>query len=155
MLEQSFSNVYTKFKLQFYTKIFSKFQAREPSLTAVEIFCVEVIYALDRPTINEFASFAQISGPNATYKVNSLVKKGYIKKIQSEEDKREYYLEVTNKFLSYYGITYDYIKLVVERIQHRFPPEQIETFESMLTVISQELMPEVTMNRPAVEQNHV
>lgn len=46
----------------------------------------------DRPTVNEFASFVQISPPNAAYKVNSLIRKGYLKKVQSQEDKREYRL---------------------------------------------------------------
>lgn len=142
MLEKAFSEIYTKFKLQFYSKIFSRFQHREASLSAVETFSVEAIYALDSPTVNEFASFTQISAPNAAYKVNNLIKKGYIRKIQSEQDKREYHLVVTEKFLEYYGITYDYISVVMDRIRQRFPEEDIVKFEEMLIVISKELMPE-------------
>ena len=37
--------------------------------------------ALEEPTINEFASFVNISSPNAAYKVNSLIQKGYVEKI--------------------------------------------------------------------------
>ncbi|MDO4541467.1 MAG: MarR family winged helix-turn-helix transcriptional regulator [Bacillota bacterium] len=147
MLEEAFCEVYTKFKMQFYSKIFKRFQHREASLTAVETFCVEAIYALDRPTVNEFATFTQISPSNATYKINNLVKKGYIRKVRSEEDKREYYLEVTDKFLAYYGITYDYISLVVDRITKRFPQQDIDKFNSMLEIISNELMPEVVMGK--------
>ena len=88
MLEESFNQVYTKFKLHFYRTVFSRFQTREASLTAVETFCMEVILALKEPTINEFASFAQISSPNAAYKVNSLIQKGYVEKIQSPHDRR-------------------------------------------------------------------
>ena len=142
MLEKAFSEIYTKFNLQFYSKIFSRFQHREASLSAVETFSVEAIYALGSPTVNEFASFTQISAPNAAYKVNNLIKKGYIRKIQSEQDKREYHLEVTEKFLEYYGITYDYITVVMDRIRQRFPEEDIVKFEEMLVVISKELMPE-------------
>ena len=75
MLEQAFADVYSKFKLHFYQKVFSRFQSREASLTTVETFCMEIIQALGKPTINEFASFVQISPPNAAYKVNSLIKK--------------------------------------------------------------------------------
>ena len=53
MLEESFNQVYTKFKLHFYRTVFSRFQNREASLTAVETFCMEVILALKEPTINE------------------------------------------------------------------------------------------------------
>ena len=88
MLDQAFFHVYTKFKLHFYQEIFRRFQDREASLTTVETFCMETIQALGRPTISEFAAFMRISPPNAAYKVNSLVKKGYLRKVRSEERAR-------------------------------------------------------------------
>ena len=88
MLHQAFNEVYTKFKLHFYQEIFRRFQDREASLTTVETFCMESIMALGRPTVNEFATFMSISPPNAAYKVNSLVKKGYIRNVQSPSDRR-------------------------------------------------------------------
>lgn len=145
MLEKNFTEVYTKFKLQFYQKIFQRFQAREKSLTAVETFAMEAIYALKRPTVNEFATFTRISAPNAAYKINNLIKKGYVRKVQSTIDKREFYLEVTDRFLTYYGISYNYMDLVMKRIRERFPQEEIRTFENMLKIISEELMPEINL----------
>ena len=143
VLERAFNQVYTKFKLNLYRRIFNRFEEREATLTAVETFCMEVIYALDHPTINQFAHFVQISQANAAYKVASLIKKGYITKERSTQDKREYHLAVTEKYMDYYGISYDYVRLVVERARHRFPPEDIAKLEEMLQVISQELMPEM------------
>ena len=145
MLERAFNQVYTKFKLNLYRRIFNRFEEREATLTAVETFCMEVIYALDHPTINQFAHFVQISQANAAYKVASLIKKGYITKERSTQDKREYHLAVTEKYMDYYGISYDYVRLVVERARHRFPPEDIAKLEEMLQVISQELMPEIQL----------
>lgn len=145
MLERAFNQVYTKFKLNLYRRIFNRFEEREATLTAVETFCVEVIYALGRPTINQFAHFVQISQANAAYKVASLIKKGYITKERSTQDKREYYLTVTEKYMDYYGISYDYVKLVVERARRRFPPEDIAKLQEMLRVISRELMPEIPL----------
>ena len=147
MLDQSFSDIYTKFKLNFYRKIFTRFNKRESSLTAVETFCVEVIHALYMPTINEFARFVKISQPNATYKVQSLMKKGYIEKIQSSEDRREYRLHVTEKYFEYYGVTTNYVNEVLGRVQHRFSPEELETLERIMDVINEELMPEIQLNR--------
>ena len=143
MLQDSFSRVYTKFKMHFYQKLFEKLQGRETSLTTVETFCMEIIYALNKPTVAEFAEMADISSPNAAYKINNLVKKGYLKKVQSVEDKREYHLEVTQKYIDYYNISNTYLLEVMERIQNRFSPEELETLERMLDVISNELMPEV------------
>lgn len=146
MLKKSFFNVYTKFKLHFYKEIFQRFQTREASLTTVETFCMETIMALGRPTVNEFATFMCISPPNAAYKVNSLIKKGYIKKVQSETDRREYHLEVTQKYIDYYNISANYMVDVMERIAKRFSPEDCKKLAEMLNVVSQELMPEVDIS---------
>ena len=143
MLDESFDRVYTKFKLHFYRSIFSRFQDREASLTTVETFCVEIINALGHPTVNEFSSFVNISPPNAAYKINSLVQKGYVEKRQSQEDKREYHLVATQKYLDYYNISYHYLNTVMSRIRARFSPEDVAKLEGMLEIISRELMPEV------------
>ena len=143
VLETAFSEVYTKFKLHFYRKVFERWESREATLTTVETFCMEIIYALDRPTVNEFASFVQISPPNAAYKVNSLIRKGYLKKVQSQEDKREYRLVPTQKYCDYYNISYHYLHTVMERIDRRFSPEEQQALESMLNIVSRELMPEL------------
>ena len=143
MLEQAFNSVYSKFKLHFYQEIFRRFQDREASLTTMETFCMESIQALGSPTVNEFASFMRISASNAAYKVNSLVKKGYIRKVQSSEDRREYHLEITQKYIDYYNISKDYILTVMERISERFSPEDCKRLEEMLIIVNRELMPEV------------
>ena len=145
MLEQAFNEVYTKFKLHFYQEIFQRFQTREASLTTVETFCMESIMALGSPTVNEFATFMRISPPNAAYKVNSLVKKGYIRKVQSPDDRREYHLEVTQKYIDYYNISASYTTEVVDRASRRFTPEECAKLEEMLTIVSRELMPEVAL----------
>lgn len=144
MLEERFKEVYDKFKLNFYKSIFKSFENREATLTASETFCVEVINALDRPTINQVAKFLNISQPNMTYKVNSLLKKGYVTKVNSREDQREFFLEVTDKFKKYEEIKNSYIKLVLTRIREKFSLEDLEKFEEILTVTSKELMFEIT-----------
>jgi DNA-binding MarR family transcriptional regulator len=145
MLTEAFFRVYTKFKLHFYQEIFRRFQDREASLTTVETFCMEAIQALGSPTVNEFASFMQISSPNAAYKVSSLIRKGYLRKVQSTQDRREYHLEVTEKYMDYYNISTSYLEIVMRRIAQRFSTEDCDKLEEMLTVISRELMPEVSL----------
>lgn len=143
MLQEAFTKVYSKFKLHFYQKVFERWQDREASLTTVETFCMEIIYAINKPTINEFARIANLSSPNAAYKVNNLIKKGYLTKVQSQDDKREYHLEVTEKYLNYYNISYQYIETVMKRIEDRFSPEELKVMEKMLKVMDEELMPEI------------
>lgn len=147
MMEQSFIDVYTKFKINFYKKIFKRFETREASLTAVETFCVEVIHALKKPTINEFARFVEISQANAAYKVQSLVKKGYITKERSDLDRREYRLSVTEKFFTYYDISSGYMDEVLARIRKRFSDRELDVFTDILDAIDKELTPEIRLGR--------
>ena len=145
MLEDSFANVYSKFKLHFYREIFSTFQDREASLTAVETFCMEVILALKEPTVNEFASFVRISSPNAAYKINNLIQNGYVEKIQSSNDRSEYHLRPTQKYIEYYNISSSYLHSVMDRVKKRFSLEEMENLDQMLQIIGRELMPEVDL----------
>ena len=145
MLDKAFYDVYTKFKMHFYQEVFSRFQNREASLTTVETFAMETILALGTPTINEFASFMRISSPNAAYKINSLIQKGYIAKERSETDRREYHLRPTKKYMDYYSISYAYLQTVVDRVKVRFPAEDVAKLDEMLTIIGKELMPEINL----------
>ena len=146
MLEQAFQDVYTKFKLHFYQNVFQRFATREATLTTVESFCMEGIMAMGEPTIAEFSRMMQISTPNAAYKINNLVQKGYVTKEQSPEDKREYHLVVTQKYIDYYNISYRYLGTVMNRIKERFSPADVSKLEEMLTIISSELMPEIPLD---------
>ena len=145
MLDQAFEQVYNKFKLHFYQKIFSRFEDREATLTTVESFCMEGIMAMGEPTIAEFAAMMQISTPNAAYKINNLVKKGYVERIQSTTDRREFHLRPTRKYIEYYNISYAYLHTVIQRVRERFPEQDVQKLEEMLSVISTELMPELQL----------
>ena len=142
MLEKNFIEVYDKFKVQFYRRIFEKVRERDGSLSAMEGFSLEIIRALDEPTVGQFADFLNISQSNATYKVNNLIKKGYLVRQNSTTDRREYHLVLSEKYYSYAELMTDYELTVVQRMKERFSEEDIEKLNEMLTVISTELMPE-------------
>lgn len=142
MIHDSFNNVYTKFKLHFYREVFKKWNDREASLTTVETFCMEIINALGEPTVSEFAEFANLSSANAADKVNNLVKKGYLERVQDKDDKRIYHLKVTRKYIDYYNISYQYLKVVMDRVAEEFSEEELKTMEKILGVMDRELMVE-------------
>lgn len=144
MIGDALNAVYSKFKLNFYRRVFQTFENREASLTTIETFFVELIYALNGPTVNELSRFTGMSQPNVAYKITNLEKKGYVKRIRSKEDKREVHLEVTEKFQKYYGINYEYLQIVSQRIMERFTKEDVEKLKEMLEIVSDELMEEVT-----------
>ncbi len=145
-LETNFLEVYDKFKFSFYRKVFSMVKEREGSLTAMEVFSLEVINQLGKPTIGKFAEFLNISQSNATYKVGCLIKKGYLRKENSGPDKREYYLVLSEKYYGYIGLMRDYVSTVMSRMRERFPASELERVAEMLKVMSSELMPEAGAN---------
>ena len=130
----------------YYRDVFKRINSRELSLTTTEVYCVEIIHNLGKPTIQEFANFIGISSPNATYKVNSLIKKGYVQKVQSDKDKREFYLDVTERYYRYYNINEKYLDIVENRLKANLSPEEFEMFNNTLKKIYNEMMPEVSLD---------
>ena len=148
MLKKSFSDVYDKFKFQFYRGVFDQVRERDGSLSAMEAISLEVINMLGQPTIGQFADFLKISQSNATYKVNSLIKKGYIERENSQVDRREYHLILSEKYRSYASLYRNYQETVMKRVEERFSAEDVAKFEEILNVMAGELMPEANVQEP-------
>lgn len=144
-MEEKFLEVYDKFKLEFFRRIFELVRERDGSLSAMEAFSIEVIHALHEPTIGEFAEFLNISQSNATYKVNNLIKKGYLIKQNSEADRREYHLVLSDKYYGYTDIMRSYVDTVMDRVKDSFTAQEQAEFTAALAKISDELMPETEM----------
>ena len=51
------SELYAKFRVHYYREVFQRINARELSLTTTEVYCVEIIHSLGKPTIQEFANY--------------------------------------------------------------------------------------------------
>lgn len=132
MLEEELLQITNRLRLYFYKRIFAVIREREGSLTAMEVFAVEVIHALGAPTISEFADFLGISRSNATYKVHSLVQKGYVEKNPSVEDKREWRLTLTEKYYRYIHLYEDNFRSFVRENEKRFTKKQLERFRETL-----------------------
>ena len=142
-LEQHFSTMYDKFKLMLYDRALKERGRGMPGeLSLQEVIYMEIIIALRDPTVAEFSRYAKLSAPNTAYRLNKLEEKGYVRRIRSDRDKREFRVEATDRYREEYGVIFDYIHLVCERIEERFDPEDVDKFEKMLGIISEELMPE-------------
>ncbi|MCL2365387.1 MAG: MarR family transcriptional regulator [Defluviitaleaceae bacterium] len=132
MLEKSFETLYLLFRSNYYTQLVKKIGIIEGSLSATESYCVEIIYLLDKPTVSDFAQYLNLSVPNANYKINSLVKKGYVVRVQSTTDLREQHLHVTEKFLNYYCLNDSVIAALMTRIRETFGAEDVEKLDDMI-----------------------
>lgn len=147
MLGRAILSVYEKLRVHFYMQIFYRFENREATLTMVEAFSMECIMAMNKPTVAQFAKMMDISAPNAAYRVNSLIQKGYIHKERSEKDQRIFYLVPSEKYMAYYRINNEYLMTIAQRCKDRFSPEDYNKLTEMLQIISDELMPELDLDK--------
>ena len=132
LLENNFEKLYLMFRSNYFKRLLEVIGTKETSLSATESFCVEIIYLLDKPKVSEFAAYLNLSIPNANYKINSLVKKGYVVREQSKTDLREQYLCVTEKFLNYYGLNDKMISMLMQGIREEFSPQDVEKLDEMI-----------------------
>jgi DNA-binding MarR family transcriptional regulator len=136
MLEKEFEKLYYKFRNNYCMNLFSGVDDDENSLSPTESYCVEAIFLLNRPTVHQFANFVNISQPNATYRISNLISKGYVRKVLSEDDRREYFLEVTDKFSKNYGMNASFNAQLMNNIRDTFSPEEIIQIEKFIKKIN-------------------
>lgn len=139
MLKERVEKIYDTFMLEFFRGIFSMVKEREGSLSAMEAFSVEVIHSLGESTIGQFAEFLNISQSNATYKVNSLIRKGYIIKENSETDRREYHLKLAEKYYQYTNPMRESIGKLCNRLESTLSSAQLANMETLLQTIEDNL----------------
>lgn len=130
---------YERFRLMSYRRLFGLLRERDGSLSATEAFAVDVIYLLRGPTVRQFAECIGISQPNATYKVNNLIQKGYIEKKPSLLDRRESHLHVTEKFMRYCKEGEGALAGAASILRERFSQEELSTFTRMLQSLTDAL----------------
>ncbi|MBQ7492692.1 MAG: MarR family transcriptional regulator [Clostridia bacterium] len=130
---------YERFRLMSYRGLFRLLRERDGSLSATEAFAVDVIYLLRGPTVREFADCIGISQPNATYKVNNLIQKGYVEKIPSQEDRREAHLHVTEKFMRYCEEGQGALAEKARLLKEQFSPDEVNTFARVLGALVESL----------------
>lgn len=139
MLMNEALSLYQKLRLMHYQSLFGRIHEKPGSLSATEAFSLDVIYILDRPTIKQFSDFLGISQPNATYKINSLISKGYINKVLSEDDRRESHLHIADRFYTYYDDKNSFLLDAVKMLESAHSAEELALFEKMLHEMNENL----------------
>ena len=135
--------MYDKFKLMLYDRALKERGSDAPGdLSLQEVIYMEIIIALGAPTVAEFSRYAKLSAPNTAYRLNKLEERGYIRRTRNDLDKRAFRIEPTERYREEYGVIFDYIHLVCDRIEERFTPDEVSKLKEMLGIISEELMPE-------------
>ncbi len=137
MLTGSITDLFKCFRLMNYRQLFGRIRERDGSLSATEAYTVDVIFLLDNPTVTQLADTLGISQPNATYKVNNLVAKGYVTKTVSEGDRREIRLRVSDRFYRYYGDLDHFADGAAAALESEYSPQELDLFERMLRSLAE------------------
>lgn len=74
-----------------------KNQSHLKNLTVNQLHCIEVIIQKQNPSLTEIADELKITKASASVMVDRLVKHGYLKKVQSDEDRRSAHIHLTAK----------------------------------------------------------
>jgi DNA-binding MarR family transcriptional regulator len=72
-------------------------QEQFPELSMRQVYYLETILRMESPTFSDVAQSLGITKPSVTAIVEKLIQKGYVKKVQSEEDRRIFYITPTPK----------------------------------------------------------
>ena len=115
---------------------------RESKLTISEVFSLYLIDMMDGPTLKDYAESMGISQPNATYKINMLVEKGFVEKELSLTDRREMHLYTTRKTRKLLKDGEKNPEDLERLLKLKFTEDQLdiarEVFDAVLTYMEQE-----------------
>ncbi len=136
-LRKAMEEIYSHVLIRYYQNLFARNNKEITDLNAMEISMLEIIYHLQQPTYSELSSFMNISQPNLTYRINNLIKKGYVESIAGEKDRRKHYLSVTGKFLDFYEIDNEYLNQISWQVMEQLSPEENQVLEKILNITMQ------------------
>ena len=132
MLGETFAQLFRKYRLFCYRKLFAAVREKPGSLSATEAFSADIIHLLGSPTVSQFAETIGISQPNATYKVNQLTAKGYLEKHVQARDRREVVLTTSEKFDE---DKEDALQQKIRTAAAQFTPAEIDSAERVLLAL--------------------
>ena len=102
------------------------------NLSMRQLLYLETIAQMERPTFSELADQLDVTKPSVTALVKKLIKMGYVKKIQSQEDLRVYHIVLTAKgeqFTEMHDRTH---RLLAERLTQNLNEQEIHQIAVML-----------------------
>lgn len=85
-------------------------------------------------TISDLADYMRLSRPAVTQKVNELVKKGLVIKTQSEQDKRVFYLSLSDKVTE--NCREPKMNTVLEAVDKKFSEDDKTIFAKILSFMA-------------------
>lgn len=114
-------------------------------LTVRQFYYLDVISRLRHPTVSSLSEQIGVSKPTVTIALNSLLSQGYVKKIQSEIDKRVFMIQLTNRGEKVCQAHDNGHKIIVEKLFQSLTIDELNQFKAILQklILSLEDMPTI------------
>ena len=119
----------------------------DDNITYNSLLYIELIYTMNGTcTASKLADLLHVSKPGVTLKLNELLRQDLIKKTPDPNDKRKYYLSVTDDAIPQYKVFKRQDSEAIKRITNKFTAEEIDKFCNMLDIISEINFEEINVN---------
>lgn len=100
-----------------------------------DYYYLTVIYQLGEPNFSDVAKALHLTKPSISAMVRRLSRNGLVKKTQSDEDKRVFYLSLTEKGLKIVEGDYALYHDMAKNIESMFTEKQISDINCMLDML--------------------
>ena len=105
-------------------------------ITMNQMLYLETIAVLEQPTFGDIAEHLEVTRPSVSIIVKKLINLGYIKKEQSPDDGRVFYLHLTDKGIRFNELHTEVHKILAQRITENLNAEEIDSLAGLLTKIT-------------------
>ena len=108
---------------------------QEEGFTSRQIVYIDTIHTLGNPNLGEIARALKLSKPSVTAIVDKLASKGYIRKFQSDEDRRSFHVHLSAKGKKLVKMHCETHNKIVDVLQNNLNSKDLETLVRILNKV--------------------
>lgn len=101
-------------------------------LTISQLQYIEAIHELGKTTVTDIAQKLDLTKASVTAGINKLTQKGYVKKVQSHEDKRFFYISLTEAGQTFVDAKYRALREYGDFIRTALSEDEAKQFEAIV-----------------------
>ncbi|MDR3574014.1 MAG: MarR family transcriptional regulator [Anaerolineaceae bacterium] len=110
-------------------------QSELSDLSMKQIIYLEMITRLEKPTFSDLAVRFNVTKPSVTAIIAKLIQKGYVRKIQSNDDRRNFYIVLTEKGQMVNEKHQNLHRRIAERLSQKLSLTELNQLQELLNKI--------------------
>jgi DNA-binding MarR family transcriptional regulator len=105
---------------------------RFAELSMRQMFYLNTIIRIEHPTFSDLARELSVSKPSVTAIVTTLIKKGYVRKVQDDEDRRAFHIVLTPQGVQFEQLHASIHKRLADLLASRLNGEDLEQLSRLM-----------------------